>query len=475
VKSVVPTTDYADYTSAWNTVARAGLRELNIDAWAVGRRYLSLATICLGVMETVQLRDVTQRFSRLLDVAVDAILRDPDWWSALAWPWPAIELARREPPHPGGLATLFGRFDCLLDTRGCWQIIEYNADTPSGGREATGLEPAIARLHATKPEWWRAEPTVAEPTVNPHTASAAVTHAATAPGGDPVVTPSPPDRHSPSRLRQLRPFRRNPSALLGATLVEHLHQHPRPVRRIGIVSSHSWLEDMAQAVWLARLLGRAGLEVLVGDVTDLALRGKHVTLRGEPIDALYRFYPVERLYRHAIFAGLCEAAIDGRLLMLNGLRGFLAQSKACLAWLWWNRASFDRADCAAIERHLPETVLARDPDAARLLRAGVVKHVNGREGDSVAFGADLTAAAWESRLIEGGYVVQRAVSSVPVVDVEVDDLTRRVEVVAPRYACVGAFVLGGKFGGCYTRLDGPITSARATYAATLLERPPAAR
>jgi hypothetical protein len=39
--------------------------------------------------------------------------------------------------------------------------------------------------------------------------------------------------------------------------------------------------------------------------------------------------------------------------------------------------------------------------------------------------------------------------------------------VEPRYACVGAFSIGGRFGGCYTRLDGPITSVRATYAATL--------
>ena len=47
--------------------------------------------------------------------AVDGILADPDWWSSLAWPWPAIELARQEPPHPGGLASLYGRFDYLLD------------------------------------------------------------------------------------------------------------------------------------------------------------------------------------------------------------------------------------------------------------------------------------------------------------------------------------------------------------------------
>src|SRR5262249_42708993 len=158
---------------------------------------------------------------------------------------------------------------------GQWQVIEYNADTPSGGREASGLEPAIARLH---------------------------------------------------------PGTRRLSGTLGRSLVETLQrriaQHRRPVRCVGIVSSHGWLEDMAQATWLGALLRGAGQPTAVGDVNDLDARRGHITLCGQPIDALYRFYPVERLYRHAIFAQLSEAAIDGRIVLLNGLRAFLAQSKA---------------------------------------------------------------------------------------------------------------------------------------------------
>ena len=93
--------------------------------------------------------------------------------------------------------------------------------------------------------------------------------------------------------------------------------------------------------------------------------------------------------------------------------------------------------------------------------------MNGREGDSVAFGTTVDAAGWEARLLEGGYVVQRAVAAVPVSDVEVVGDT--VREVAPRYACVGGFAIGGRFGGCYTRLDGPITTGQATYVATLRE------
>jgi glutathionylspermidine synthase len=422
VKTVIPTEQYAEYVFAWDRVARAGARHLNVDAWASGRRYLSLASVCLTAAEAAQLRDLTLRFGPLIDRAVDGILDDSEWWSALAWPWPAIELARQEPAHPGGIASLYGRFDFLLDTNSAWQVVEYNADTPSGGREASGLEPAVARLY---------------------------------PG--------------------LRHLKRGLSTQLVRTLRKRIAAHPRPVRLVGIVSSHSWIEDMAQATWLAWLLRGSGQPALVGDVTDLATRGARITLRGQPIDALYRFYPFERLYRHAIFAGLCETAIDGNLLVLNGLRGFLAQSKACLAWLWSNRSTLGSAACVTIERHLPATVLARDPAAVDLLPSSVVKHVNGREGDSVVFGNMLDAAGWEARLLEGGYVVQRAVESPAVGDVEVDDVLQRVRRVGGRYACVGGFSIGARFGGCYTRLDGRVTSARATYAATLCEPPHYAR
>jgi glutathionylspermidine synthase len=416
VRTVLPPIEYAAYAAAWDRVAQAGLSELNLDTWAGGRRYLSLATISLTRNEARQLRNVTVQFAKLLDQAVDGILEDPDWWSSLAWPWPAIELARQEPPHPGRRASLYGRFDCLLDEHGDWRVIEYNADTPSGGREASGLEPAIAKLFPK------------------------------------VRRPSPGLR----------------SHLVSA-IKARIAQHSRPVRLVGVVSSHSWLEDIAQATWLAGILRSAGQPTLVGDVTDLATQRGGITLRGQPIDALYRFYPVERLYRHAIFASLCEAAIDGTLLVLNGLRGFLAQSKACLAWLWANRHALSSEAEQAIERHLPATVLVRDADAAALLPTGVLKHVNGREGDSVVFGKDVDPASWDERLLEGGYVVQRAVSSPAVQDVEVDDLRQRVDCIGPKYACVGAFAIDGRFGGCYTRLDGPITSARATYAATLQE------
>jgi glutathionylspermidine synthase len=424
---------YAEYDRRWRAVARAGVASVALDTRIYGWRYLSLNPVVLTSAEAAQLRRLTVVFGRLLDLATARVLEDPAWWSELAWPWPAIELARQEPPAPAGRATLFGRFDWLLDAARGWQLVEYNADTPSGGRETLGLEGPACSLHA-----------------------------------------------QPDARPLLQPLGRRLGRLLRRAVHERLTDwsaRVRPVRLVGVVSSHAWVEDMAQAFWLAALLRDAGWPSLVGDVTDLAVDHGRVRLRGQPIDALYRFYPVERLYRHGVFGPLLDAALDRQVLLLNGLRGFLAQSKATLAWLSANRA--DRAlgprARRLVDAHLPAVRPLRDPAAARLLPDAVVKHVNGREGDSVVFAETLDAAAWEERLLEGGYVVQRRVHPVPLEHVEVDDLAGTIRTVEPRFACVGSFCVGGRFGGCYTRLDGPITTARATFVPTLVEPSAAAR
>ena len=414
---------HAQYDEHWRQVADAGLSQIAVDVTMHGWRYLSLNALVLTPSEADRLASLTKAFGPLLGWATRRLLEDPAWWGELAWPWPAIELARLEPDHADGLITTYGRFDWLMDEQGDWQLVEFNSDTPSGGREVSGLEAAIVDLHAEPLR--RLEPDL------------------------------------PGRLQ----------SALKTRIVGWEAESDRTVKRVGVVSSHGWLEDMAQAWWVARLLSEAGYDTLVGDMGDLAARDETVYLRGEPIDALYRFYPIERLYRHGIFAPLMEAVADRKLLLLNGLRGFLAQSKLALAYLWVNRIDPEITDDqrALIERHLPAIVPARHPEAEALLPDSVVKHVNGREGQEVVFGETLSPADWEARLLEGGYTVQRRVKQQAVEDVEVDEAGSTLSVVSPRYACVGGFLIGGEWGGSYTRLGGAITQARSTFVPTVAE------
>lgn len=416
------------YHAAWERAARSGVRTVALDTRAAGWRYLSLNALVLSSHEAAQLAELTPRFQRLASWATRRVLEDPDWWTELGWPWPAIELARQEPVWVEDQVTPYGRFDWLLeDLTGTWQLVEFNADTPSGGREVSGLEPLIVALHR------RAGHTLHRSTLR---------------------------------------FERRLEAALSGRIAAFSRATGRSVRLVGIVSSHAWIEDMAQAWWLATLLRRAGLQTLVGDVNDLRVTARGQTLlRGRAVDALYRFYPLERLYQHGVFAPLMEAVLDRRILLLNGPRGFLAQSKAVLAYLWLHRGELAARDRTLVEQHLPAIVPARYREAAGLLHDSVVKHVNGREGQEVSFGSQLSPAEWEQRLLDGGWMVQRRVRPRAVEDVEVDDTIGKLYVARPRYACVGAFCVGGRYAGLYTRLGGLITRSKSTFVPTVVEGP----
>lgn len=419
---------YERYVGSWERVVEAARERVMVDAAPQGWRYVSLGSVVLAPEEARALRRLSERIAPLLDRAARGIAEDRAWWPLLAWPRPAIELARQEvAAATDGPLSLYGRLDWLRADDGTWQLAEFNADTPSGGREAAGLEPAVARLYEAR---FRA------PSIGLEDLLAAAIG---------------------RRLTAWRARRRGEAG--GST--------------VGIISAHSWVEDMAQAWWLGRLLDAHGHGTVVGDVSDLEVGRSYVTLRGRPIDALYRFYPVEDLYRHAIFARLIEAALDRRILLLNGLGAFLAQSKAVLAWLWEHRGDrrLGRGTRALLEAHLPAVLPLRHPRADALRSSGMIKHVNGREGESVLQSAHLSDQEWENRRIDGGYVLQRLVRQQPLPHVEIDEMARTLLRVEPRFACVGAFVVDGRFGGFYTRLDGPITGPRAHYSPTVVLPP----
>ena len=130
-------------------------------------------------------------------------------------------------------------------------------------------------------------------------------------------------------------------------------------------------------------------------------------------------------------------------------------------------ARSSEAAATPIERHLPPTLRARDPARAALLPDAVVKHVNGREGDSVVFGDTLDARGWEARLLEGGYVVQRAVIACR--SRTSKSTTHACATSAPRYACVGGLLDRRPVRRLLYPARRSDHDGQATYAATLRE------
>ncbi|HEX5415191.1 MAG TPA: glutathionylspermidine synthase family protein [Chloroflexota bacterium] len=383
-----------------------------------GEPYLALNAVILPSDAIARLRLLTEAFTGIFDRAGRQFLTDPANLVELGFPWTAAELLIAEEPR----IPLVARFDFVLDQAGGWWLLENNADTPSGIREASVADAAVARLV--------------------------------------------PAARGLDRLNQ-----RLPVALREA-FAAALGDLPSGAR-LGLVTSVDELEDLAQMAYTRRLLAgplaERKLAVTLGDLENLRPMRGGLTLCGQDLAAVYRYVPLEFMLGTSSFAALYDAVLAGRVRLLNGLFGLLLQNKGLLAWIWEHRESplFSEDEKAVIARHLPPTWLIdrvpADEDRANL----VVKQVFGREGAEVFFGEDLGDEDWGRLRARHTYVVQR----------RVDLQTFRCVVptsIGPEEfdgrATVGGYAVAGRCAGFYTRVGGKVITNRAKWFATFGEK-----
>src|SRR5262245_8808973 len=276
----------ARYYARWTAYLReAALRYYLYDNTVGGERYLALNALVLDPATLERLMAATEALGRVFLRATRAVQQDRALLEQLGFPWAVAEMLVHEPRAP--YLSPLGRFDFLLDTTGEWRLLEYNSDTPSGVRETIGAERLVYAALARGRGYARLGARLA------------------------------------TRIRQ--------------TFARLLATAPRPVRRLGLMTDAGYAEDLAQLLFLRELLGDLGPELVLGDVDNLAVRRGRVYLLGREIQALYRLYPVERLYGQAAFPGLVEAELAGRVMLLNPIAALLAQDKALMAWIWERR------------------------------------------------------------------------------------------------------------------------------------------
>jgi glutathionylspermidine synthase len=397
---------------------RAQIDGLLADHLVRGEPYLALDALVLSRRDLTQLRDLTEAFSRAFDRAGRALAADVARLGELGFPWAAAELLAVETPR----VPLLGRFDFVRDESGRWRLLEFNADTPSGVREAIVAERVLCRL-------------------------------------------------LPRARELVRPTDGLEEALVRA-FADAVAGLPRGAA-LGLVTDAGELEDLAQMAFTRRVLdarlGERGVPVVLGDVDNLWAATDGLRLRGQRVGALYRYFPFEQAYGTPAFAATFDAVASGRLRLLNGLYGLLLQNKAVLAWLWEHRDDprFPADERRAIRGHLPPTWRIADVTDHTGDPSVVVKQVFGREGEEVFFGDALDATTWRELRTRRTYVVQERVPIAPV----------RVVIPTssgPRRECgratVGAFAVDGRWAGFYTRFGGKIITSRAKWLATLVEQ-----
>ena len=424
----------SDTSARWDAFLSDVIRRTPMPDYAhYGEPYPALNGIVLTAAQHRSLCALTETFAAIFEKASTALARDAAALERLGFPWLTRELLALEIAAQTDRAQpiVVGRFDFLLDGAGEWQLLEYNADTPSGPRETVEVEAAIFR------------------------------HLALDEGGD-------------LRRSGAMHAERVTRAVLEALDVPD--GRPGDGRVLGIMTDAGYTEDLAQTVFLARLLeaplGRHGIRVVFGDVDNLTVARGRLSMLGHPLDALYRYYPFETLLGQQAFADLFEVVTRGRLRLLNGLRGLLAQNKGVMAWIWAQRddaSVFTAAERNAIRDHLPAIRWIGDlPDDPRAvgLDSLVLKQVFGREGDEVYFGDQMTEEDWARCRVWGSYVAQTRVRARPVAMVIQTSGGAEVRELWP---VVGSFAAGTRWAGYYTRAGEPITTGHAKFVGTFWE------
>jgi glutathionylspermidine synthase len=218
--------------------------------------------------------------------------------------------------------------------------------------------------------------------------------------------------------------------------------------RVGLLYASGFGEDLEQCQFLRMHWNRRGIPTTLASPSNLKYDGARLTLFDEPVDVLYRFFPAEWLDGMPELDGLIGAVADGAVRMVNPFAQLVAQSKKIMAF-WYERADLLTAsERELVRRHVPPTERfqeARLEDYVARRESIVVKRGFGRVGEQVLFGAFCSDDEWRDELEwplsePGEWIVQDRFDVLPV--------RLEGEVL---YPCYGAYVVGPRFGGLYTR------------------------
>jgi hypothetical protein len=238
---------------------------------------------------------------------------------------------------------------------------------------------------------------------------------------------------------------------------------------VGFVETDGGLDQFLHMVKaFQEMMGGQGIEVVLGEVSQVSERDGHLYLHGRRLDVVLRYFTENEIVNDARVARAAETIFqaheDGRVVLWTTLASALFHNKGCLALLSdsHSRAAFSPEEAALIDRVLPWTrALADGPtdvdgqsvdlvEYCREHRAELILKPRGSFGGAgIVVGWEKTDQEWKESLLEcgaGAYLVQRKVT--PRQEQVVDPDSRAVE---PWSATWGLFVTPDGYAGACLR------------------------
>jgi glutathionylspermidine synthase len=369
-------------------------RYLVWDAYVAGARRVDLHPLVLP--RALHLRAVRAAEEVVRTVGDVAARAHDDASERARYGLPACVEALAAASRASGDDALLARVDLLLGEDGEWRACEINADCPGGHNEALGL-PALARA------------------------------AGFAGSVDPTLVPG--------------------------ALVDRLAELARG-KAVGLVHATAYAEDLQVCALLRRLLERRGVRALLVPPTAPRMRAGELVLRGEPLGALYRYFPAEYMEEQANLEDVVTAVRTGAVRTITSFSHIYAQSKLAFARAWTHEGSLPPEARRSLRAYVPESYAATAVPRETLLgerREWVIKRALGRVGDEVYVGELCGDAEWVGLVDEvlglcGGDAPQTWIAQ---------RFVRQRTIPTPwgdRYVTLGAYVLDGRFAGYFARI-----------------------
>lgn len=195
-----------------------------------------------------------------------------------------------------------------------------------------------------------------------------------------------------------------------------------------------------------------GINVILGNIYDLKVSEElQVSLYGNEIDAIFRYYPLDWLeYKETEDLGrLREALENNKVISLNNTNSIISQNKIFFVLIYelLKFNFFNEEEVSLIKKHIPYTALEVDKMKTNDF---IIKPILSREGKGIVLSRDVL----DIEEFKEGYIFQEYIFS---------------QTVQNKYPVLGTYVCGSEFSGLYTRLGNEITDMSCMYTPIFIE------
>lgn len=300
-----------------------------------------------------------------------------------------------------------GRMDWCLNSRGQWKLLEFNSETPAGLVESIGISKIIKEELNIKYE--------------------------------------------------------NPNEDMEDLLKNQFHkiikdyEKVKKINNIAILSS-TYYEDWYNTSAIYNLVKSLPYNITMGNIFDVKVHDNKMYLYGEPIDAVFRYYPLDWFLKDGSEQIL--KALEFNTLSINPPHTIITQSKAFLALIFELKSQgfFSEEEANLIDKYITQTSF----DVESLNTVDIcLKPLLDREGNGVLLGCNVFEEP------EYDFVFQEREDIRPLDYVSYCTTGEDKKLL---YPIIGTYIAGDKFCGVYTRLGELITTNSCIYTPIFLKQ-----